>query len=87
MTKPFIHSDKRFSIDDAFEEETDEAIRVYGATGDRSPLQNKFKSGEFVARWVHCAQFVITHHHYFVYFVRSGASLYQEVISDLCESP
>lgn len=28
---------KRFSIDDAFEEETDEAIKVYGATTPRSP--------------------------------------------------
>ncbi|XP_061382439.1 transmembrane protein 134 isoform X1 [Danaus plexippus] len=45
MTRPFGNSDKRFSIDDAFEEETDEAIKVYGATGDRSPLQNKFKNG------------------------------------------
>ncbi|XP_045771061.1 transmembrane protein 134 [Maniola jurtina] len=45
MTRPFGNSDKRFSIDDAFEEETDEAIKVYGATGGRSPLQNKFKNG------------------------------------------
>ncbi|XP_013195185.1 transmembrane protein 134 [Amyelois transitella] len=45
MTRPFGNSDKRFSIDDAFEEETDEAIKVYGATGDRSPLQNKLKNG------------------------------------------
>lgn len=31
---------KRFSIDDAFEEETDEAIRVYGTTGQqpKSPM-------------------------------------------------
>lgn len=51
MTRPFGNSDKRFSIDDAFEEETDEAIKVYGATGDRSPLQNKYKNGsEYIAR-------------------------------------
>ncbi|XP_018569981.1 transmembrane protein 134 [Anoplophora glabripennis] len=31
---------KRFSIDDAFEEETDEAIKVYGSTGPRSPVSN-----------------------------------------------
>ncbi|KAL3270961.1 hypothetical protein HHI36_021464 [Cryptolaemus montrouzieri] len=31
---------KRFSIDDAFEEETDEAIKVYGSTIPRSPLSN-----------------------------------------------
>lgn len=30
---------KRFSIDDAFEEETDEAIKVYGATGVCSPVK------------------------------------------------
>lgn len=29
---------KRFSIDDAFEEETDEAIRVYGSTETCSPV-------------------------------------------------
>lgn len=52
MTRPFGNSDKRFSIDDAFEEETDEAIKVYGATGDRSPLQqNKCKNGtEYISR-------------------------------------
>lgn len=31
---------KRFSIDDAFEEETDEAIRVYGSTGPCSPVRS-----------------------------------------------
>lgn len=30
---------KRFSIDDAFEEETDEAIKVYGSTGACSPAR------------------------------------------------
>lgn len=30
---------KRFSIDDAFEEETDEAIKVYGSAGQRN-LEN-----------------------------------------------
>lgn len=28
---------KRFSIDDAFEEETDEAIKVYGTTSPTTP--------------------------------------------------
>lgn len=52
MTRPFGNSDKRFSIDDAFEEETDEAIKVYGATGDRSPLQNKYKNGaDYLSRY------------------------------------
>lgn len=47
---------KRFSIDDAFEEETDEAIKVYGATGACSPVRtnggtdasynNKVSSGD-----------------------------------------
>lgn len=45
MTRPFGNGEKRFSIDDAFEEETDEVIKVYGATGDRSFIQNKFKNG------------------------------------------
>ncbi|CAG9830663.1 unnamed protein product [Diabrotica balteata] len=31
---------KRFSIDDAFEEETDEAIKVYGTAGPRSPISS-----------------------------------------------
>ncbi|XP_071447977.1 transmembrane protein 134 [Hetaerina americana] len=31
----------RFSIDDAFEEENDDAIRVYGSTTERSPLKPK----------------------------------------------
>lgn len=35
---------KRFSIDDAFEEETDEAIKVYGSTGPRSPVSNNSRN-------------------------------------------
>ncbi|KAG5874754.1 hypothetical protein JTB14_013119 [Gonioctena quinquepunctata] len=35
---------KRFSIDDAFEEETDEAIKVYGSTGPRSPISNSVRN-------------------------------------------
>ena len=34
-------SDKRFSIHDAFEEENDEAIRVYGSTVISTPIRNK----------------------------------------------
>lgn len=37
---------KRFSIDDAFEEETDEAIRVYGSTGACSPVKSSRASTE-----------------------------------------
>ncbi|KAJ8984154.1 hypothetical protein NQ317_017805 [Molorchus minor] len=44
MSSPFSLSNdkqqKRFSIDDAFEEETDEAIKVYGSTGARPPISN-----------------------------------------------
>lgn len=36
---------KRFSIDDAFEEETDEAIKVYGTTGPRSPMSHSHSNG------------------------------------------
>lgn len=51
MSRSHGNNEKRFSIDDAFEEETDEAIKVYGATGHRSPLQNKFKNGgDFISR-------------------------------------
>nr|CAI5830548.1 unnamed protein product [Callosobruchus analis] len=46
MSSPFTLTNgkqKRFSIDDAFEEETDEAIKVYG-TSPRSPVSNPNKS-------------------------------------------
>lgn len=36
---------KRFSIDDAFEEETDEAIKVYGSAGQRN-LENGLGQGD-----------------------------------------
>lgn len=42
---------KQFSIDDAFEEDTEESIRVYGSTTDRSPLKPKnrnFAAGDSV---------------------------------------
>lgn len=35
MSTQFTTKGKRFSIDDAFEEETDEAIKVYGSTNPR----------------------------------------------------
>lgn len=44
MAGPFSRSDKRFSIDDAFEEENDEAIKIYGSTTERSPLKPKNRS-------------------------------------------
>lgn len=44
MAGVFARNDKRFSIDDAFEEENDEAIKVYGSTTERSPLKPKNRS-------------------------------------------
>ena len=41
MAGVFGSREKRFTIDDAFEEENDEAIRVYGSTTERSPLKPK----------------------------------------------
>lgn len=41
MSHSFIRTGKRFSIDDAFEEEDDELIKVYGSTNERSPLRPK----------------------------------------------
>lgn len=35
------HQQQRFSIHDAFEEETDEAIRVYGSTVISTPVRSK----------------------------------------------
>jgi hypothetical protein len=35
---------RRFTIEDAFEEETDDAIRVYGSTTERSPLKPKVRN-------------------------------------------
>ena len=34
------NKEKRFSIHDAFEEETDEAIRVYGSTVISTPIRS-----------------------------------------------
>ena len=39
---------KRFSIHDAFEEETDEAIKVYGSTVISTPLRGKTRSTDDV---------------------------------------
>ncbi|CAK1552389.1 unnamed protein product [Leptosia nina] len=62
MTRPFGNSEKRFSIDDAFEEETDEAIKVYGATIERSPHQNKFKNGgDYISRTYKCTEDTTSH--------------------------
>lgn len=44
---------KRFSIHDAFEEETDEAIRVYGSTVISTPVRAKTRSTEDVTIRVH----------------------------------
>lgn len=40
-----LNNPKKFSIDDAFEEGYDDAIRVYGSTTERSPLKPKEKVG------------------------------------------
>lgn len=40
--------EKRFSIHDAFEEETDEAIRVYGSTVISTPVRAKNRSTDEV---------------------------------------
>lgn len=45
--------EKRFSIHDAFEEETDEAIRVYGSTVISTPLRAKTRSTDDVTIRVH----------------------------------
>ena len=47
MAGLFSSHDKQFSIDDAFEEDDEEMIRVYGSTTERSPL--KPKNRNFVA--------------------------------------
>jgi len=41
MAGVFGPREPKFTIDDAFEEENDEAIRVYGSTTERSPLKPK----------------------------------------------
>lgn len=35
----------KFTIEDAFEEDADDAIRLYGATNERSPLKPKGRDG------------------------------------------
>ena len=47
------NKDKRFSIHDAFEEETDEAIRVYGSTVISTPIRAKTRSTDDVTIRVH----------------------------------
>lgn len=44
MAGVFGSRERRFTIDDAFEEENDEAIRVYGSTTERSPLKPKSRN-------------------------------------------
>lgn len=41
MAGLFTSHGKQFSIDDAFEEDNEEMIRVYGSTTERSPLKPK----------------------------------------------
>lgn len=51
MSTQFSTKGKRFSIDDAFEEETDEAIKVYGSTHPRSNNdvpKNHFGNGDHI---------------------------------------
>lgn len=47
------NKEKRFSIHDAFEEETDEAIRVYGSTVISTPMRSKIRSTDDVTLKVH----------------------------------
>lgn len=50
-----LTNQKKFTIDDAFEEGYDEAIRVYGSTTERSPLKPKEKNidmGDNVTVWI-----------------------------------
>lgn len=51
MSTQFSSKGKRFSIDDAFEEETDEAIKVYGSTNSRAGngiSKNHFGNGDHI---------------------------------------
>lgn len=69
---------KRFSIDDAFEEETDEAIKVYGSTTvTRSPISNinrNLEEGDYVnvnvenGRYVGFL-FVLVYYYYYLEFI------------------
>lgn len=50
-----MNGQNKFSIDDAFDENSDEPIRVYGSTTDRSPHISKHKSVDIdsnVTVWV-----------------------------------
>lgn len=52
MSTQFSSKGKRFSIDDAFEEETDEAIKVYGSTNSRPNngiSKNHFGNGDHIS--------------------------------------
>lgn len=40
MASKHFRKSQKFSIEDAFEEDIDDAIRIYGATKDRSPLKS-----------------------------------------------
>lgn len=44
------NKEKRFSIHDAFEEETDEAIRIYGSTVISTPMRSKQRPHEISIR-------------------------------------
>jgi len=47
---------KQFSIDEAFEEETDDAIRIYGTTTEQSPLNSRMynanSNNDKVSVWI-----------------------------------
>lgn len=48
----FTVKGKRFSIEDAFEEETDEAIKVYGSTNpraDNGTPKNHYGNGDHIS--------------------------------------
>lgn len=57
--------EKRFSIHDAFEEETDEAIRVYGSTVISTPIRAKQRSTDDVSIRIQDPKWVYIHKIYY----------------------
>ncbi|XP_071542484.1 transmembrane protein 134 isoform X2 [Panulirus ornatus] len=50
MASKQSRSQPKFSIEDAFEEDADDAIRLYGATNERSPLKPKNRDENAISR-------------------------------------
>lgn len=79
------NSQKKFSVDDAFDDRYEDTIRVYGSTTERSPLQTKernIEADDNVTVWVetpgqqkhHCGSDDVSN-----YFVCSVESVYQNI--------